>query len=141
MVEKKYLNKINLSTGNISENSTSTEKAKQIKAQAKSKNINELKEGWGDKPLHGKYLIGASDSNRISSLTNHWLASSDLKSETGFHHSSTIPEPTKRNFQANILENGADPKWRVCDKHSKTIDRPPCVWLSHTSTHRISKLA
>ena len=42
---KKYLNEINLSTDNISENSTSTEKAKQIKAQAKTKNINELKEG------------------------------------------------------------------------------------------------
>ena len=67
--------------------------------KGKSKNIKDLKEGWGDKPLHGKYLIGASDSNRISSLTNQWLDSSDLKSETGFHHSSTIPEPTKEIFK------------------------------------------
>ena len=42
---KKYLNEINLSTGNISENSSSTERAKQIKTQAKIRNINELKEG------------------------------------------------------------------------------------------------
>ena len=34
---KKYLNKINLSSDNISENSTSAEKAKQIKAQTKTK--------------------------------------------------------------------------------------------------------
>ena len=34
---KKYLNEINLSTDNISENSSSTEKAKQIKTQAKIK--------------------------------------------------------------------------------------------------------
>ena len=54
---KKYLNKINLSTNNISENSSSTEKAKQIKTQVKIKNYNELKEGWKDKPLHGKYPI------------------------------------------------------------------------------------
>ena len=40
---KKYLNEINLNTDNISENSTSTEKANQIKAQAKTKNISELK--------------------------------------------------------------------------------------------------
>ena len=26
------------------------------------------------------------------------------------------------NFQANILENGADPKCRVCNKHTETID-------------------
>ena len=56
---KKCINEINLNTDNISENSTSTEKAKQIKAQAKTENINELKEGWKDKPLHGKCPIRA----------------------------------------------------------------------------------
>ena len=65
---KKYLNEINLSTDNVSENSASAEKAKQIKAQAKTKTINELKEGWKDKPLHGKYPIRASDPNVNSSL-------------------------------------------------------------------------
>ena len=43
--EKKYLNEINFSTDIISENAKSTEKAKQIKTQVKTKNINELKEG------------------------------------------------------------------------------------------------
>ena len=65
---KKYLNEINLSTDNVSENSASAEKAKQIKAQAKTKTINELKEGWKDKPLHGKYPIRTSDPNVNSSL-------------------------------------------------------------------------
>ena len=45
---KKCLNKINRSTDNISENSSSTKKAKQIKTQAKTEKINELKEGWKD---------------------------------------------------------------------------------------------
>ena len=58
---KKYLNEFDLNTDNISKNFSSTEKAKQIKTRAKTKNINELKEGWKDKPLHGKYLIRASD--------------------------------------------------------------------------------
>ena len=42
--------------------------------------------------------------------------------------------PTKRNFQANILENGADPKCRVCDKHTETIDRlvSDCPMLAPT---------
>ena len=67
---KKYLNKINLSIDNVSENSSSTEKAKQIKTQAKIKNMNELKEGWKDKPLHGKYPIRASDPDVNFSLTH-----------------------------------------------------------------------
>ena len=78
---KKYLNEINLST-DICQNSSSTEKVKQIKTKAKIKNINKMKEGWKDKPLHGKYTIRASDPDVNSSLTHHWLASSGLKSET-----------------------------------------------------------
>ena len=67
---KKYLNEINFSTDNISENSKSAEKAKQIKTQAKTKNTNELKEGWKDKSLHGKYPIRATDPDVNSSLTH-----------------------------------------------------------------------
>ena len=119
----KYLNEINLSTGNISENSTSTEKVKQIKTQAKTKNINELKEGWKDKPLHGKHPIRAGDPDVNSSLTHQWLASSGLKSETeGFIIAAQDQSLPTRNFQANILVNGADPKCRVCDKNTETID-------------------
>ena len=81
-MQKKYLNEINLNTDNISENSSSTEKAKQIKTQAKTKKINELKEERKDKPLHGKYPIRASDPDVNSSLTHQWLASAGLKSET-----------------------------------------------------------
>lgn len=36
---------------------SSTEKAKEIKTQAKTKNIDELKEERKDKHLHGKYPI------------------------------------------------------------------------------------
>ena len=57
-------------------------KQKQIKTQVKIKNINELKEGWKDKPVHGKYSISASDPDVYSSLTHQWLASSGLKSDT-----------------------------------------------------------
>ena len=67
---KKHLNEINLNTDNISENSSSKEKAKQIKTQAKTNNINELKEGWKAKPLYGKYPIRASDPDLKSSLTH-----------------------------------------------------------------------
>ena len=79
---KKYLNEINLSTDNTFENFISTEKARQINTQGKTKNINDLKEGWKDKPLRGKYPIRASDPDVNFSLTYQWLASSGLKSET-----------------------------------------------------------
>ena len=98
-----------------------TEKGKQIKIEAKTKHFNELKKGWKDKRLHGKYPIRASDVN--SSQTNHWLGSSALKYETErFIIAAQDQCPQTRSFQANILENGADLKYRVCDKHTETMN-------------------
>ena len=112
-----------LSTDNISEKSTSTEKVKQSKTQEKTKNINEQKEGWNDKPLHGKYPIRASDPDINFPLIHQWLASSGLKSETeGFNMAARDQSLPTRNFQANILENGTGAKCRVCDKHTETTD-------------------
>ena len=111
------------STDSISENSASTEKAKQIKAQAKTKNVNELKEGWKDKPLRDNYPIQAGNPDINSSLNHQWLASSGLKSEIeGFIIAAQDQSLPKRNFQANILENGVDPICRACNKHTETID-------------------
>ena len=117
----KKLNKINLSTDNISENSTSTEKPKQTKTN--SKTINKVKEGWEDKPLHSKYPIRVRDLDVNSSLIYQWLASLGLKSETkGFIIVAQDQSLPMKNFQANILKNGAEPENRVCDKHTMTID-------------------
>ena len=138
-MRKKYLNEINLNTDNISENSSSTEKAKQIKTQVKTKHINELKEGWKDKPFHGKFPIRVSDRDLNYSLTHQRLASLGLKTEIeGFIIAEQDPSLRTRNLQENVLKNGADPKCRVCDKHTKN-HWPRCVWLSHTNIHKISK--
>ena len=81
-MQKNYLNEISLSTDNISENSTTSEKTKQIKIQVKTENINEMKEGWKGKPFHGNYPIRDSNPDLSSSLTHLWLALSGLNSET-----------------------------------------------------------
>ena len=79
---EKYLNGINLDTGNTYENSSSTENVNEIKGQAKNKITNKLKEVQKDKPLHGKCPIFASDLDVNSSLAHQCLASTGLKSET-----------------------------------------------------------
>ena len=139
-MRRKYLNQINRSNENISENSTSTEKAKQIKTQAKPENINELKGGWKDKPLHGKYPIHASDPEVNSSLTHQWLGSFGPKSETeSFIIAAQDHSLPTRNFQANILENGADLKCRVCDKHPENIDHLVSDYPILTSTEYLNR--
>ena len=120
---KKYLNEIKLSTDDISENPSSTEKAEQTKRQAKTKKNNELKEGWKDKLLHGKYPICASDSDVSFFLIYLQLASLGMQSETEeFIIAAQGQSFPTRNYRANILENGTDPKFKVCNKHCDTID-------------------
>ena len=73
--------------------------------------------------MHAKSPICASDTDVNSPLTHHWLCSLGLKSETeGFIIAAYDQSLPRRNFQANILENGADPQWRVCDKHTKATN-------------------
>ena len=96
---KNYLNEINLNTDNISENSSSTEKATKIMTHAKIKDINELK-GWKDKPLHGKYPKSDPDVN--SSLIHYWLYLLGLKSEIeGFNGAG--PESTNEKFSSKHI--------------------------------------
>ena len=66
-------------------------------------------------------LVFLPDASSL--LTHHWLASSGLKSEIeGFIIAAQDQNLPARNFRANILENGVDPKCRVCNKHTETID-------------------
>ena len=81
-----------------------------------------LKEGLKDKPLYAKYPIRASDPDVSSSLTHQWLTFIGLQSETeGFIIAAQDQSLPTRNFQADILENGAHPNGGVSDKHSKSI--------------------
>ena len=70
-----------------------------------------------------KCPIRASDPDVNSSLTHQRLPYSGLKSETeGFIAAAQDQSLLNRYFEAKIHEDGADPKCRVCDKHTETID-------------------
>ena len=55
--------------------------------------------------------------------THQWLRSAGLRMETdGFIVATQDQSLFTRNFQANILLNGADPRCRFCNTSTKTID-------------------
>ena len=97
-------------------------KQNKLRHRQKLKILMKLKEGLKDKPLYGKYPIRASDPDVSSSLTHQWLTFIGLQSETeSFIIAAQDQSLPTRNFQADILENGAHPNGGVSDKHSKTI--------------------
>jgi len=97
--------------------------AKLVKQAAKKCGIEKLTEKWSQKPLHGKFNLRSQQADVDQIATHQWLRSSGLKAETeGFILAAQDQSLFTRNYQANIIKNGADPKCRFCDKFTETID-------------------
>ena len=102
---------------------TATKIAKKVKTTAKQRAQKQLADRWSQKPLHGQYVLRSQNADVDNDATHQWLRSSGLKAETeGFIIAAQDQSLFTRNYQANILKNGADPKCRFCDQHTETID-------------------
>lgn len=100
-----------------------TEIACKTKKKAKNEGLKQLESRWQEKPLHGQFAARANNSDVDTEATHQWLRSSGLKAETeGFILAAQDQSLFTRNYQANILHNGADPKCRFCEERIETID-------------------
>ena len=100
-----------------------TENARKLKQIGKKNGTKKLYDTWKQKPLHGQYALRSEKADVDLRDTHQWLRSAGLKAETeGFIIAAQDQSLSTRNFQANILHNGADPKCRICDKSTETID-------------------
>ena len=100
-----------------------TENAQKLKRIAKTNGTKAFHDTWKGKPLHGQFALRSQKADVDSNDTHQWLRSAGLKAETeGFIMAAQDQSLFTRNFQANILHNGADPKCRLCDKSTETID-------------------
>jgi len=91
--------------------------AKKTKQKAKELGLKHIAKRWEEKPLHGKN----ADVDELA--THQWLRNSGLKEETeGFILAAQDQSLFTRNYQANVIHNGADPKCRFCDEKLETID-------------------
>ena len=82
-----------------------------------------IEERWHEKPLHRQVVIQCTGADVDQMVTHQWLRSSVLKGETeGFILAAQDQSLATRNYKANILHNGADPKCRFCDEKFETVD-------------------
>ena len=119
----KYERELNIDPIVEEQDLPSTKVAKMVKMKAKKNGQSQLAEKWSQKALHGQYVLRSQNADVDQKATHQWLRSSSLKAETeGFIIAAQDQSLFTRNYQANILHNGADPKCRFCDKSVETID-------------------
>ena len=100
-----------------------TENARKLKKIAREKGKMVFHNTWKSKPLHGQYALRSQKADVDSVDTHQWLRSAGLKAETeGFIVAAQDQALFTRNYQANVIHNGADDKCRFCNKSTETID-------------------
>lgn len=119
----KFENELNVTPINEVEGLTPTMVAKKVKQTAKKNGQAQLADTWSQKSLHGQYVLRCQNADVDQNATHQWLRSAGLKAETeGFIIAAQDQSLFTRNYQANILKNGADPTCRFCDQFTETID-------------------
>ena len=107
----------------VNEDLPASKRAKHLKQYAKKCATKQLSERWSQKPLHGKYPLRCQQADEDQTATHQWLRSSGLKAETeGFILAAQDQTLFMRNYQANILRNGASDKCRFYDNYAETVD-------------------
>ena len=98
-------------------------KAQKLKRTAREKRNKAINFAWKAKGLHGQYQLQCRTADADLHDNNQWLTSAGLKLETERFFVATQEQNLfTRNFQANTLHNGADPRCRLFNTSNETID-------------------
>ena len=108
---KRYRRELNLEDSDNVDATIPTKAVKSSKGKTKQEILKGMLNHWQEKPLHGQYPKRTKEAHVDQEKTHQWLCSSGLKAETeGFILAAQDQCLLTRNYQANILYNGIDPK-------------------------------
>ena len=95
--------------------------------------------------MHGQYPKRVNEKDVDHQMTNQWLKSGGLKSETEGFIIAEQDQAIKTNYyRRNILNDGTDPMCRICGQYQDAIDHivAGCPELAKTEyLHRHDKAA
>ena len=118
---RKFTFQFNMTQEEIDINTKPTKVAKDIKKKAKNASLQDMKKGWREKLLHGKYPLRTGNADVDRATTHQWRSSSSLKGETeGFILVAHDQSISTWAYQSRILNSGADPNFRLCREREST---------------------
>ena len=79
---RKFKFQLNMAQEEIDINIKPAKAAKDVKKRAKNASLEDMKKGWREKPLHGKYPLRTDNADVDRATTHLWLSISSLKGET-----------------------------------------------------------
>ena len=93
-----------------------TKNVRKLKRIAKEKGKKVINTACNSKPLHSQCSLRSQNTHVHLHDTHQWLRSAGIKAETeGFIVAAQDQSLFTKNFQANILNDGADPRCRFCN--------------------------
>ena len=105
------------------ENEVPTVYARNVKQKAKHQSQVQLKQKREDKSIHGQYPKRVNEKDVDHQMTNQWLKSGGLKSETEGFIIAAQDQAIKTNcYRCNILNDGTDPIGKICGQYQETND-------------------
>lgn len=118
----KFKNVLNVPEIPSKENESTTLYAKRVKKKAKSLGLEQLKNTWEDKALHGKYAKRLNEADVDTYQSNQWLKAVGLKGETeGLIIAAQDQSLATRSYHHHIIKNGTDPSCRICGQFEETV--------------------
>ena len=134
---KKFKTELELAPIEVNETQP-TKRAKIMKQEAKRKVLDATKSKWEQKPLHGQYALRSKDADIDRANIHQWLRCSGLKATDteGFIMAAQDQSLYTRNYQANMIKNGTDPRCRLCEDKVEKIDHivAGCQYLHQKNT-------
>ena len=105
-----FRRELNLSEVLEPENEVPTVHARNVKQKAKHQAQVQLKQKWEDKSMHGQYPKRVNEKDVDHQMTNQWLKSGGLKTETESLIIAAQDQAIKTNYcRSNILNDGTYP--------------------------------
>ena len=105
------------------ENKVLTIYARNVKQKAKHQAQDQLKQKKEDKSIHEQYPKRVNEKDVDHQMSNQWLRSGGLKSETEGFIIAAQDQALKTNYyRSNILNGGTDLMCRICGHYQETID-------------------
>ena len=104
-------------------NESFTKLAKRVKQHAKSQALDNMKQKWESKAIHGQYPSRIKEADVDFKQTNNWLKGTGLKAETeGLIIAAQDQSLASRLYHRKIIKDGTSQLCRLCSRYDESID-------------------